>query len=219
MNHNIMFGKIKNIPTAATFAVVENDTLHTVQFTGKPADLAAKYLSIGKTISVQGNEFLIITAPKTGKEKWMVDFLSTKEVVTDKEEIKEFLRFYSPDIKRDVLPETVYCFEGSYFFIKQDGKYIIDYDGEHHEFQTLEMAELCIADIELDDNSVEEIYLHMEPKFTLISSAQTELTATNLYNDVIILKDGTTIRIGDGVITVCKDNSEEEQIGQIFYQS
>lgn len=53
-----------------------------------------------------------------------------------------------------------------------------------------------------------------------IKSIETVHTGGNIYNDVIILKDGTIIRISEGAVGVYKDEKADEDgnsIGMVYY--
>lgn len=146
---------------------------------------------------------------------WMKDFLGTHESVTDEDQIENYLSFYGRDDQRDMLPEALFVFEGNYFISVVGGVYKTHYD-EPREFATLGAAKEYLAELEWQD-SHGEFQIRLDRECTLIESVVTEYTGGNVYNDLLVLKDGTTIRISDGVIKICKDRTETETVQEVYY--
>lgn len=153
---------------------------------------------------------------KPNKEKWMADFLATKEEATDEEEINDFMVKYASSGEIDFLPDTLYVYEGSYFITMYGSTFKTYYNDSPRQFDSLVEAEQYLGEMEWQDSNG-ELLITLDPSCTLIEAVRTDYTGGNIYNDVVTLKDGTTIRISEGVITASKDVSETIQAGQIFY--
>ena len=152
---------------------------------------------------------------KPNKETWVADFIATKEEVTDAEQMNDFLRLYASEDEMDSSPDVLYVYEGSYFITMHGGSFKTNYNDSLRQFDSLTEAEKYLAEIEWQDSNG-ELLITLDPSCTLIESVRTDYTGGNIYNDVVTLKDGTTIRISEGVITVFKDNSQTIEAGQIF---
>jgi hypothetical protein len=62
--------------------------------------------------------------------------------------------------------------------------------------------------------------INIDPDETLIKAIHTEDTGGNTYNDVVTLKDGTIIRISEGIVAVFKNKRADEnnnETGFVIY--
>lgn len=149
------------------------------------------------------------------KEKWMKDFIATMEEVTDLGEIEEFLHAYASKTEWELNPDVLYVFEGSYFFTLKEGVFRTNYCNPR-EFDSIKGALQYIAELEWQDSNG-MLLIHLSPEDTQIESVKTEYKGGKVFNDVIVLKDGTTLRISEETIAVFKDQKETNIIGEIVY--